>query len=62
MARRQKEERRASHHEKCEAIGSLLLPYAATGVSLRAVWCLRGVTLGGSRGRLPWHYRMGATG
>jgi len=41
MARRRKEDRRAAlHHEEAEALGSLLLPYAATGVSLRAVWCL----------------------
>jgi len=39
-----------------------LLPCAATGVSLRAVWCLSGVILGDSRGRPPWHDRRGATG
>jgi hypothetical protein len=41
---------RASHHEECEAIESLLLPYAATGVSLLAAWCLIGAT---PRGQ-PW--------
>ena len=41
---------RASQHEECEALGSLLLPYAATGVSLLAVWCLIGAT---PRGQ-PW--------
>jgi hypothetical protein len=40
----------ASHHEESEAIGSLLLPYAATGVSLLAVGCLSGAT---PRGQ-PW--------
>ena len=35
---------RAAHHEKFEAIGSLLLPYAATGLFLLAVWCLIGAT------------------
>ena len=34
----------------CEAIGSFLLPCAATGVSLLAVWCLSGAT---PRGQ-PW--------
>jgi hypothetical protein len=42
--------RRASHHEEFEAIRSFLLPCAATGVSLLAVWCLIGAT---PRGR-PW--------
>ena len=41
---------RAPHHEECEAIGSFLLPCAATGVSLLAVWCLIGAT---PRGQ-PW--------
>ena len=41
---------RASQHEEFEALGSLLLPYAATGVSLLAVWCLIGAT---PRGQ-PW--------
>ena len=40
----------ASHHEECEAIGSLLLSCAATGVSLLSVWCLIGAT---PRGQ-PW--------
>src|SRR5919108_2049965 len=41
---------RASHHEECEAMGSFLLPCAATGAFLLAVWCLSGVT---PRGQ-PW--------
>jgi hypothetical protein len=41
---------RASHHEEGEALGSFLLPCAATGVSLLAVWCRRGAT---PRGQ-PW--------
>ena len=41
---------RAPHHEACEAMGSFLLLCAATGVSLRAVWCLIGAT---PRGQ-PW--------
>jgi len=41
---------RASHHEEFEAIGSFLLPCAATEVSLLAVWCLIGATLRGQ----PW--------
>jgi hypothetical protein len=41
---------RASHHEELEAIGSFLLPCAATGVSLLAMWCLSGAT---PRGQ-PW--------
>ena len=41
---------RASPHEACEAIGAFLLPCAATGVSLLAVWCLIGAT---PRGQ-PW--------
>ena len=41
---------RASHHEDFEAIRSFLLPCAATGVSLLAVWCLIGAT---PRGQ-PW--------
>jgi hypothetical protein len=41
---------RASHHDEFEAIGSLLLTYAATGLSLVAVWCLSGAT---PRGQ-PW--------
>ena len=41
---------RASQHEEFEAIGSFLLPYAATGVSLLAVYCLIGAT---PRGQ-PW--------
>jgi len=49
-ARRRKEGRRASQHEACAAMASLLLPSAATGVSLRAVWCLSGAT---PRGQ-PW--------
>jgi hypothetical protein len=39
-----------SHYEEFEAIGSFLLPCAATGVSLLAVWCLIGAT---PRGQ-PW--------
>ena len=35
---------RASHHEEYEAIGSFLLPCAATGLSLVAMWCLSGAT------------------
>jgi hypothetical protein len=50
MARRRKEDRRAPHHEACDAMRSLLLPCAATGVSLLAVWCLSGATPGGP----PW--------
>jgi len=42
--------RRASHHEECEVLGSLLLPCAVTRVSLLAVWCLLGAT---PRGQ-PW--------
>ena len=56
---------RASHHEECEAIGSFLLTYAATGLSLVAVWCLSGAT---PRAQ-PWtpavtlsHGRNGAAG
>ena len=45
--------RRTSHHEACEALGSLLLPCAATGVSLLAVWCLSGATPRAGRGRPP---------
>ena len=41
---------RASHHEEWEARESLLLPCAATGVSLLAVWCLSGATPRGP----PW--------
>jgi hypothetical protein len=41
---------RAPHHEEFEAIGSFLLPCAAPGVSLLAVWCLSGAT---PRGQ-PW--------
>ena len=41
---------RASQHEEFEVLGSLLLPYAATGVSMLAVWCLIGAT---PRGQ-PW--------
>jgi hypothetical protein len=41
---------RASQHEEFEALGSLLLPYVTTGVSLLAVWCLIGAT---PRGQ-PW--------
>src|SRR5262249_42438594 len=41
---------RASHHEECEAMGSLLLPCAATGASLLAAWCLIGATPWGQ----PW--------
>jgi hypothetical protein len=40
----------ASHHEACKAMRPLLLPCAATGVSLLAVWCLSGAT---PRGQ-PW--------
>jgi hypothetical protein len=40
----------APHHEACDAMRSLLLPCAATGVSLRAVWCLRCATPRGP----PW--------
>ena len=40
----------ASHHKEFEAIGSFLLPCAATGAFLLAVWCLSGVT---PRGQ-PW--------
>src|SRR5215813_11530411 len=42
--------RRASHHEECEALGSFLLPCAATGVSLLAVQCL----IGGTPRGQPW--------
>ena len=35
---------RASHPEAGEAMASLRLPCGATGVSLRAVWCLIGAT------------------
>jgi len=38
---------------------SFLLPCVATGVSLRAVWCLSGATPGGSRGHLRWRSRRG---
>jgi NhaP-type Na+/H+ or K+/H+ antiporter len=41
---------RASHHEAWGAMESFLLPCVATGVSLRAVWCLIGATPGGQ----PW--------
>ena len=41
---------RVSPHEACEARESFLLPCVATGVSLRAVWCLLGAT---PRGQ-PW--------
>ena len=41
---------RASHHEACAAMRSFLLPCAATGVSLLAVWCLSGATPRGP----PW--------
>ena len=41
---------RASHHEASEALGSFLLSYAATEVSLLAVGCRRGAT---PRGQ-PW--------
>jgi hypothetical protein len=41
---------RASHHEACGAMESFLLLCVATGVSLRAVWCLIGATPGGQ----PW--------
>src|SRR5262245_39503269 len=34
----------ASPDEACAVIGALLLPCAATRVSLHAVWCLRGAT------------------
>jgi hypothetical protein len=48
---------RASHHEASVAMGSLLLPYAATGVPLPAVRCLRSATPRGqswtSAGTLP---------
>ena len=43
-------EGRASHHEELEAIRPLLLPCAATGVPLLAVWYLIGAT---PRGQ-PW--------
>jgi hypothetical protein len=39
-----------SHHEEFEAIGSFLIPCAATGVSLLAVWWLIGAP---PRGQ-PW--------
>src|SRR5215813_9162714 len=42
--------RQASYHEACKAIGALLLPRAATGVSLVALSCLSGAT---PRGQ-PW--------
>jgi hypothetical protein len=42
--------RRAAHHKESEAIESLLLPYAATGVSLLAVGGRSGAT---PRGQ-PW--------
>jgi hypothetical protein len=35
------------HHEEFAALGSFLLPCAAAGVSLLAVWCLNGAT--------PWN-------
>src|SRR5262245_10503572 len=35
---------RASPHEACEAMRLFLLPCAAPGVSLLAVWCLSGAT------------------
>ncbi len=38
------------HHETFEALGAFLLLYVATGVSLRAVWCLSGATRRGQ----PW--------
>jgi hypothetical protein len=41
---------RASHHEEFEALGAFLLPYAVTGVSLLAVWCLIGATPRGQPG------------
>src|SRR4029453_17062566 len=41
---------RASHHEECEALGSFLLPCAATGMTLLAVRCQIGAT---PRGQ-PW--------
>lgn len=41
---------RAPHHQECKAIGSFLLPCAAPGVSLLAVWCLSGATPWGQ----PW--------
>jgi len=41
---------RASHHEASEAMGSFLLPYAATGVSLLAV----GGRSGATPRRQPW--------
>src|SRR6266702_5481016 len=41
---------RASHHEEFEALGSFLLPCAATGMTLLAVRCLIGAT---PRGQ-PW--------
>ena len=41
---------RAAHHAACEALGLVLRPCAATGVSLLAVWCLLGAT---PRGQ-PW--------
>ena len=41
---------RASHHEEPEALGSFLLPYAATGLSLLAVGCRSGTTPQGQ----PW--------
>jgi hypothetical protein len=40
---------RASQHEECEALGSLLLPCAVTRVSLLAVSCLSGATPRGQR-------------
>jgi hypothetical protein len=40
----------APHHEAFDAMRSFLLPCAATGVSLLAVWCLIGAT---PRGQ-PW--------
>jgi hypothetical protein len=45
-------DRRAAHHKESEAIESLLLPYAAPGVSLLAVGAGAVPRLGGSRGRL----------
>ena len=39
---------RAPYHEEFEAIRPFLLPCAATGVSLLAVWCLIGATLRGA--------------
>jgi len=44
MARRRKDERRAPHHEALDAMRSLLLPCAATEVSLRTVGCRSGAT------------------